>query len=143
VETYVPLRWVWHRWSDRRKLIQVPALAGYVLVRCRIDPALRAAIKKTPGVVGIVSVDGRPCVIPEEEVGSLRILLESRVDVEQVAPLQTGEKVRIVAGPLTGAVGTLQRLDQHGRRLIVSITHIGLAFSANVHFADAEAVRSS
>jgi transcription antitermination factor NusG len=60
VETYVPLKRTWSARVDRRKQIDVPALPGYMFIRCDLTPDVRAAVKKAPGVVCLVAVSEQP-----------------------------------------------------------------------------------
>jgi transcription antitermination factor NusG len=138
VEVYVPTQQQWSRRLDRRKLIEVPALPGYLFVRCDLTPELRAEIKKAPGVVSIIVSNGRPARIPDDQVASLRILLGSGREVTATAALAEGERVQIAAGPLKGVVGLLERVDAGQRRLVVRIDHVGLSVAVSIHAGDVE-----
>src|SRR5688572_26002940 len=109
VETYVPLRRDWSRRRDRKLTIEVPAMPGYLFVRCRLYAEVRAAIKSTLGVLRFVETAGRPCVIPEREIESLRVALANAANVEGHPYLRVGDRVRVVQGPLLGASGYLVR----------------------------------
>lgn len=138
VETYVPTKRVWSTRVDRRKQIDVPALPGYMFIRCGLNPDVRATVKKAPGVVCIVAISGQPCRIPDDQIRSLRILLDSREDFTVLHEWEPGQSVRIKTGPMKGATGSLVRVDSGQHRLMVRIEHIGLALSVNVHEADVE-----
>lgn len=143
VETYLPLRRVWSKRTDRRVMIDTPALPGYLFIRCDMTPEIRASVKKTPGVVSLISTDGQPCFIPDEQVDALRILLSSQLEVRSHSPYVTGQTILISRGPLKGAHGILTRVHDGQRRLVVRIDHIGLALSVNVHEADVEPMDGS
>ena len=138
VEVYVPTRQQWSRRVDRRKLVEVPALPGYLFVRCDLTPEFRAEIKKAPGVVSIITSNGRPARIPDDQVASLRILLGSGREVTASAAYAEGERVQIAAGPLKGVVGVLERVDAGQRRLVVRIDHVGLSVAVSIHTGDVE-----
>src|SRR5437870_13828043 len=80
VETYLQLRRTWSRRRDRRATVELPALPGYLFVHCVLYAEVRTQIKKTPGVLRMVENLGRPCVIPEEQVESLRLVLARSSD---------------------------------------------------------------
>jgi transcription antitermination factor NusG len=138
VTTYLPKRQTWSARHDRRLRIDVPALPGYLFIRCDLTPELRASVKKTPGVVGLICSAGQPCRIPEEQIASLRILLASAPDAQPISALEVGRVVRIRSGPMKGACGVLKRATPERHRLIVQIDHIGLALSVDLHEADVE-----
>src|SRR5919204_2067682 len=75
LETYLPLRRAWSRRRDRRVTVELPALTGYLFVRCALYGEVRAQIKKAPGVIRVVENAGRPCIIPVEQIQSLRAVL--------------------------------------------------------------------
>jgi transcription termination/antitermination protein NusG len=143
VETYVPLKRTWSTRVDRRKQIDVPALPGYMFIRCHLSPDSRAAVKKAPGGVCLVAVSDRPCRIPDSQIESLRILLQSHQHVSVSSEWTEGQPVRIRTGPIKGATGTLVRVKQDQHRLVVRIEHIGLALSVDVHEADVEPIKGS
>lgn len=138
LEVYVPLRSVWSSRRDRRHRIRVPALPGYLFFCCPMTPEIRALVKKAPGVVALVSTDGRPDRIPAEQIESLRILLESGRDVASSCGLATGKRVVIRSGPLRGASGILVRMNSARSRLVVQIEKVGLSLSVNLHEGDVE-----
>src|SRR5207249_1760602 len=83
LETYLPLLKTWSRRLDRKQKIEVPALPGYLFVRCALLPERRAAIKRALGVVGLVESCGRPCVIPPAQIDSLQVVLAHSFDASQ------------------------------------------------------------
>src|SRR5882672_4363056 len=91
LETYLPLRMTWSRRLDRKQMIEVAALPGYLFVRCVLLPERRAAIKRAVGVVHLVENCGRPCAIPPEQIESLRLLLASGEGVSEHPYLRVGE----------------------------------------------------
>src|SRR4051794_12319959 len=72
LETYLPLQRTQSRRRDRRVTLDLPALPGYLFVRCTMYGEVQTQIKKTPGVIRVVENAGRACVIPEQEIQSLR-----------------------------------------------------------------------
>src|SRR5712671_3888503 len=66
--TYLPLRRAWSRRQDRRVTVELPALPGYLFVRCALFGEVRAQIKKASGVIRLVENAGRPCAIPESQI---------------------------------------------------------------------------
>src|SRR5438552_17013708 len=72
LETYLPLRRTWSRRRDRRVTVELPALPGYLFVRCALYGEVRAQIKKASGVIRLVESPGRPCATPQEQIESLR-----------------------------------------------------------------------
>jgi len=132
LETYLPLRKIWSRRLDRKQVIEVPALPGYLFVRCILTPERRAAIKRTLGVLRLVENCGRPSAIPTEQIDSLRLILTNGTAPHDHSHLHVGERVRVTRGPLQGALGYLVRVDAKRLRLLVSIECINRSVSVEI-----------
>lgn len=133
VETFLPTITRWSRWKDRRKQVAWPLFPGYCFVR--IDPAARRGVLTCSGVVSIVGFDGEPAAVPEEEIESVRRLVESTLPYDPCPLLKTGMKVEVAHGPLKGVVGRLERKGGHAR-LVLAVDLIGRAVSVQVDAAD-------
>ena len=108
IETFLPLRKISRRWSDRTKLIEEPLFKGYVFVRAGLRD--RLSILKSRGVVRFVeAADKRPVEVPERELAAVRRFVEEEMSVDPFPYLKEGEKVYIRSGPLKGAEGFIFR----------------------------------
>jgi transcription antitermination factor NusG len=138
LETYVPLRTEWSRRQDRKQTIQVPAMPGYLFVRCQLRAEVRASIKSTLGVIHMVESCGRACVIRESEILSLRIVLENAASVEGHPYLRIGDRVRVERGPFQGARGHLVRVDAARHRLVIAVEFVNQAVSVEIDASSVE-----
>jgi transcriptional antiterminator NusG len=138
LETYVPLRREWSRRCDRRLTIEVPALPGYLFVRCALYAEVRAAIKSTLGVIHMIESGGRPIAIPERQVDSLRIVLGGTADVDAHPYLRIGERVRVTKGPFRDAAGYLVRVNASTHRLVIAVQFVNQAVSVEIDAACVE-----
>jgi transcription antitermination factor NusG len=139
IESFLPLYRSWHRWKDRRKLVDLALFPSYVFVRIEAQKRLR--VLQVPGVVNLVSFNGEPAALPEQEINALRNGLENHVYAEPHPYLRVGRKVRVVRGPMAGAEGILSRKkDKH--RVVISIDLLMRSIAVEVEGADLEAVCS-
>jgi transcription antitermination factor NusG len=93
-------------WSDRVKEIAAPLFAGYVF--CRFSAAIQPRIVGTPGLIRILGVGNTPVPVHDAEIEALEALVAAKgIHMYPWPNLETGTKVRIVAGPLRGLVGVL------------------------------------
>lgn len=136
LEAFLPTIPKWSRWKDRRRKIDWPLFPGYCFAR--FDPADRLAVLKCPGVVRIVSIDGRIVPIPDVEIDGIRRLVSSELQYDPCPLIHEGEMVEVVHGPLTGVVGRLERKGTHAR-LVLAVDLIGRAVSVEVDAADVKA----
>jgi transcription antitermination factor NusG len=87
-----------------------------------------------PGVIGLAVSSAHPTSIPDDEIEVLR----TAVDTLGATPhpyLKTGERVRIVAGPLAGMAGILTRRKQE-LRVVITIDLIMRSLVVEVSESD-------
>ena len=137
LECYLPAYRSVRRWQDRRKEVELPLFPGYLFVR--IAYRSRLQVLTAPGVVHIVSFDGKPVPICEDEIETLRQTLSRGRNCEPHPYLKVGRRVRVRNGPLFGIEGTFVRRKE-GYRLIISIELIMRSVATEVDEADVEPV---
>jgi transcription termination/antitermination protein NusG len=134
VEAFLPTVTRWSRWKDRKKKLDWPLFPGYCFAR--FDPDATLAVVKCSGVVSIVSFDGQPAPIPDQEVESIRRLVGSQLQYDPCPLLKEGALVEVIGGPLRGVTGRLMRKVGRQARLVLSVYLIGQAVSVEVDAAD-------
>ena len=111
---------------DRIAEIEVALFPGYVF--CQFDANKRLPILMTPGVVGVVGRGNRAEPVDETEIASIRTIALAGRPVQPWPFLRMGQRIRLQAGPLTGAEGIFLRVkDEY--HLVVSITLLQRAVS--------------
>ena len=134
VDVFLPTIGKWSRWKDRKKKIDWPLFPGYVFARFVADE--RVGILKVDGVVQIISNNGMLSAIPDEEIDSIRTLVESELAYDPVPLIKEGDMVKVTSGPLKGVVGRLVTKKGASARLVLSVDLIGQAVSVEVDAAD-------
>jgi transcription antitermination factor NusG len=129
-EMFLPYYNCVRRLSGRTKTLQQPLFPGYLF--CRFDPTDRMVpIVTTPGVMGIVSAGRTPLPIDDEEIAGLQLMLRSGVEPEPWPYLNSGTKVLIERGPLTGLEAiVVQNLNQW--RVVVSVELLQRSVAAEI-----------
>jgi transcription termination/antitermination protein NusG len=138
LETYLPLCRTWSRRQDRRVTVELPALPGYLFVRCTLFGEVRAQLKKTAGVIRLVENAGRPCVIPEEQIESLRLVLDRSFDAQAHPCFNLGDRVQVVRGPFMGVRGQLDRVAPGRHKLVIAVEFVNQAVAIEIDAADVE-----
>jgi transcription antitermination factor NusG len=107
IESYCPLNKVRRKWSDRIKLIEEPLFKSYVFVK--IEENQRTNVRMTSGVVNFVYWNGKPAVIKEKEIQTIKRFLDEYQNVEVVKmDFEPEDRVRVVSGSM---------MDQEGKIL--------------------------
>ena len=138
IEAFLPTITKWSHWKDRKKKIDWPLFPGYCFAKFRALE--RLPVLKCTGVVSIVAFDGgEPAPIPEREIESLRVLVQSSLAFDPCPLIKEGDIVEVTHGPLKGVSGRLVRKNDKAR-LVLSVDLIGQAVSVEVDAADVRAL---
>ena len=135
VTSFLPLNEVYHRWSDRRQKVLMPLFSCYVFVFIALKDRFKAL--QTDGAIKLVSFNGKPAVIPDDQISMIKRILDEKVSIYQADSFTPGKKVKIFRGPLKGVEGTLIRKNNKNR-LVIAIEGIKQALSIEIDYRDLE-----
>ncbi len=138
IRIYLPLLTQVRRWSDRRKVIQVPLFSCYAFVHSVLDLHLRLALYGISGALGFVGPNNQAVPIPDTQIETIQTLMTSNVQLTPYPFLKVGQRVRVRGGALDGVEGILAAKGD--RRLVVSVDSIHSSFSINLEGYDVEPV---
>lgn len=129
IESYCPLNKVQRKWSDRIKILEEPLFKSYVFVR--VNEEDKTPVRMTNGVVNFVYWMGKPAVVKDKEIETIRRFLDEydNVEVNQLAILPKS-KVHIKSGALMDKEGTVLRVLKN--RVEVIIESIGYSLVAYI-----------
>jgi len=136
LESYLTVRKVMKKWSDRKKLIELPLFAGYLFVYASINDKID--ILNVKGVVRILG-GAIPEIIPFEQIETLKKFENVEIEVDPYLHLKPGNMVRVVKGPLKGSTGFLIR-KQSKFRLYVNMKLLMQSASVELDAADVEKI---
>lgn len=131
-EPYCPLTKSPRKWSDRQKMVDEPLFKGYVFVRLQKDQ-INKALSLT-GVVRMVYWNGKPAIIKEEEIQTIRRFMNEHdvVYMEQYQ-IKPGMEVVIQQGLFTDQKGVVVNVKNNQVELLVPMLGVKLVahFSKN------------
>ncbi len=117
-------------WRPRRGHRTEPLFPSYVFVRADWTCTPLTTVEWTPGVRRLVAFDGRPAVVPDSAIATIRRrLAEGRW---ARAPFRPGERVRIVEGPLQGLEAIFEGPMAPAARVRVLLEFLGAVHRATV-----------
>ncbi len=124
---YCPVMKMVRQWSDRKKTVIEPVFRGYVFINATKEKLWESL--SVNGVVNTVRYLGKPAVIRDEEIDTIRKFLNEFTDVKvENISLETDARVRIRTGVLMDYEGIV--LEVYGNRAIVKVDSLGLQLSA-------------
>jgi transcription antitermination factor NusG len=137
METFVPTTTELHRWSDRKKKVEVPLFSCYVFVRCALNAEDRRRVYQVESVHGFVGTRGSSLPIPDEQIDSIQRVLTQTAPWRSYPFLKAGQRVRIRGGAMDGVEGVF--LSENGdHSLIVSVDAIQRSIAVRIDGYDVE-----
>lgn len=128
IEAYCPLNKVRRKWSDRMKTIEEPLFKSYVFVK--VSEAEKTNVRMTNGVVNFVYWNGRPAIIKEKEIQTIKRFLDEYENVEAVkTDLAPGNRVQVIAGPMMDKEGKVLEIKNKMAKLCIdSLGYLLIAY---------------
>ena len=137
ITTFLPLWQQRRRWTDRVKLIELPLFRGYLFGYFTFQQ--KFDVLTTVGVARLVSFNGAPVPIPEEQIEAVRMLVTHQLRYDPHPYLTEGMRVRVTHGPLAGVEGILV-LKKSAARLVIRIELIQRAVAVDIDSAAVESL---
>ena len=137
IEHYCPLNKVCRKWSDRKKIVLEPLFSSYVFVRTNDTEHIR--VLQTEGLLRIVHWLGKPAVIKDEEIETIKRFLIEHENVQlQKTPVSINDKVKIIEGPLLSMEGSIIEVMYNSVKVV--LPSLGYSMIAKVQTAHIEKV---
>jgi len=136
ISCFLPVYRSVRRWKDRRKELELVLFPGYVFVHIAFRDKLQ--VLKVPGAVRLVTFNGQPAALPEQEIECLRDR-QSNSKLEPHPYLRVGRRVRVRSGPMQGLEGIIRR-NKDKCRLVFSLDLIMRSVAVEVDESDVELV---
>lgn len=110
------------RHARKLRTVKSPVFPSYMFVVLDIDRDQWRSVNGTSGVASLIMQGETPQPVPGGIVENLLRLTDEDGIVRFDRNLRQGQRVRVVAGPFSNAIGTLERLDANGRvRVLLDI----------------------
>jgi transcriptional antiterminator RfaH len=113
--TFVPRFWKNRRHARRVETVIAPLFPRYIFVVVDRSRDRWRSINGTLGVERLLMQGGEPQAVPHGVVESLINSIDADGNIQFHYQLKEGQSLKITAGPFADLVGTLERLDDHGR----------------------------
>jgi transcriptional antiterminator RfaH len=138
-KAYLPLLRETRRWTDRTKVIEIPAFSGYLFLRHDSSLQSRSLVLNTFGVYRMLPDNHRPAAIADIEIESLRRALNSDIPCTRCELPAVGTMVRVKGGVLAGVQGQIVRISNKFR-LVILVSSISQAISVEVDINEVETI---
>ncbi len=123
--------------SGQRRTVTKKIFPGYVLVEMNMDDDSWHVVRNTPGITGFVGGGNKPTPLAENEVKGILKQMEEGAPQVKVG-FRKGESVRVVDGPFTDFIGTVDEINMGKGKVKVMLTLFGRETSVELDFLQVE-----
>lgn len=118
IEYFLPTRKVLRKWSDRKKEMETPLFPGYIFIFAFESERQKSIELKQ--VSKCLSDFGKPAIVPEWQIKTLKKMLTEEKEFEIVDGLIKGKEVEINSGVFSGYKGIVVDIENRNQ-LAISI----------------------
>jgi len=123
--------------NKKKRITQKKVFPGYIIVEMILTDETWNLVRNTPGVTRFVGSGGKPEPLSDEEVERILQQISGETPKTKV-DLKKGDSVKIIAGPFSDQMGTVQEIDIDREKVKVSIIFFGRETPVEVSFSDIE-----
>ncbi len=128
IENFLPIQEEIRQWTYRKKKVERVVIPMMIFVH--VDAAERSQVLTLSAISRYMVLRGEhtPAVIPDEQMERFKFMLDYSEEAVEMcaAPLEPGEWVRVIKGPLTGLEGELVDVDGKAK-VVVRLDMLGCA----------------
>lgn len=139
-QVLVPTEEVLSLKGGKKRKSQRKFFPGYILVEMELDDATWHVVKDTPKVTGFVGGSTEPTPLSEDEVKHIL----KQAEEGAVAPTQPkvayqkGDRVRVIDGPFSSFIGSVEDVNPSHGRLTVMVSIFGRSTPVELEFLQVE-----
>lgn len=110
--------------KGKKSTIKEKLFPGYIMVRMTVTDNSWLAVRTTPGVTGFVGYGNQPTPLPDKEVDAI-MAFSQQAAPKFMAAFSIGEAVKIIDGPFTDLLGTVNVIDEAKGKVTVLVSIFG------------------
>lgn len=110
--------------QGKKESVKEKIFPGYVLVNMILDDETWLLVRSTQGVTAFIGAGNKPTPISDKEVEAIKQFMKQEQPLYKTA-FTMGEAVKIMDGPLTDFLGTVDTIDEARGKLKVLVTLFG------------------
>jgi len=123
--------------DGKRRTVERRIFPGYILVQMLMTDDSWYVVRNTPGVTGFVGSGNQPIPLRQEEVDEIMKRMEAETPKVRVS-FRVGETVRIINGPFTDFMGTVDDINTDRGTVKVLVSFFGRETPVELDFLQVE-----
>jgi len=138
-DVVVPTEEVVELRDGRRRTVEQRIFPGYILVDMILNDESWFVVRNTPGVTGFVGSGNQPTPLRQEEADKILSRMEEEAPKVKVS-FRIGDAVRIIDGPFTDFLGTVDDLNLERGKVRLLVSFFGRETPVELDFLQVETV---
>lgn len=128
IESFVPIREEIHQWSQRKKKVMRVLIPQMIFIHATQKERMEALTLPAISRYMVLRGEHTPAVIPDQQMKQFMFMVDySEETIEMfTSPLELGQKVKVIKGPLAGMEGELMEIDGKSK-IVVRLDLLGCA----------------
>ena len=110
--------------QGKKETVKEKIFPGYVLVSMILDDESWLLVRTTQGVTAFIGAGSKPTPISDKEVAAIQEFMKTEEPIYKTS-YATGEAVKIVDGPFSDFLGTIDAIDETRGKLKVLVSIFG------------------
>lgn len=124
VDIFVPTQEKIEIREGKKQTVKERIFPGYVLIKMRLDDETWHTVRSTAGVTAFVGIGNKPTPLDEKEVQTITKFSEMGAPTYK-ASFSIGEAVRIIDGPFSDFLGTVDQINEEKGKVRVLVSIFG------------------
>ena len=117
----------------QKKTVTEKIFPGYMLVRMELSDDAWLAVRTTQGITGFVGIGNKPTPLPKHEVEAIKQYM-TQAAPQYKADYVEGEAVKIIDGPFTDFLATVNAIDEEKGKVQVLVNIFGRETPVDLDF---------
>lgn len=123
-DVLIPMRDTIKVSQGKKENVQEKIFPGYILVKMILDDESWLLVRTTQGVTAFIGAGNKPTPISEKEVEAIQAFMKMDEPLYKTAFVK-GEAVKIVDGPFSDFLGTVDQIDEAKGKIHVLVSIFG------------------
>ena len=124
INSYVPCYKEKREWSDRVKIVKVPAISGYVFFE--LNKLDYNCVNLNPFVKNVIRRNGKAITVKHEEIQTLKNALNG-FDASKCVDL--GDTVKILSGLFKNKLGVVDNINERSLTVLINSIKVRLSLA--------------
>lgn len=137
LDVLVPTRETIKVRSGKKESVKEKIFPGYILVKMVLDDESWLLVRTTNGVTSFVGAQNKPTPVRDDEVEAIVKFVEMKDPVFKSA-FSVGQPVKVVDGPFSDQLGTVESIDEERGRMKVLMNIFGRETPVEFDFLQVE-----